>query len=410
MMKIPQERPLQIYENVTIVGDLYVHNIKVDKIATLLVKDTPVNVSDMFNSFWTKSTDQTITGETIFERGLTIDKLNIKYLNGFEASDFLYTTVKEIPNEFTNLYFQNFHVDEFLSESDNLSLFQVQSHGLIIQKEVYLPSLESNDIITLAFNGIDVDDIMNGIGVNTSRIADFPVVRANRVVVDKLDVNLLNDREILFEEGLHIDDEHQLLLLKTPEFHVRNLTVGRLNDINMNSFTRLNDLVQPEVSRVVIDGDLTVEDLRLIQVDKEPVTSFLDKLATHDVMITTEKSIKKLVVRNITLESLHGQNLNNFFASVLSKSQNQMISGHFSAHIVHSDNVAVDFINGQNTTELMWVNNPITINGDVTFTNLFVEGDVIASKMNGHEVNEVKMKILFTSFCLFHFYQMPIDE
>lgn len=404
MIKIPQERPLQIYENVTILGDLHIHNIKIDKTAMLLVKDVPVNVSDMFENFWTKSTDQTINGETTFERGLTIDKLNTKYLNGFEESDFLYTTAEEITNEFTNLYFENFYVEEFLSQSDDFNLFKVQPHGIIFYKEMYLQSLKTNDIISLTFNGIDVDDIMNGTRINISRIADFPIVRANRVVVDKLDVGLLNNRRILFEDGLHIDDDHQLSILKIPELHVQNLKVERLNEIDMNSFAQLKDLMQPDVDRVIIDGDLTVEDLRLTQVDREPIESFLEKLANlNDIMIMPEKSMKNLIVQNITLESLHGQNLNNFFASVLSKSRDQKIPGYFSAHIVISNNVTVDFINGRNTSELMWVNKPITINRDVTFTNLFVEGDVITSKMNERDVNEVKMEILFIRFfCQFY--------
>ncbi|XP_012229079.2 uncharacterized protein fs(1)M3 [Linepithema humile] len=410
MIKIPQERPLQIYENVTILGDLHVHNIKVGKTAMLFVKDVPVNVSDMFDSFWTKSTNQTITGETIFERGLTIDKLNTKYLNGFEESDFLYTTMEEIPNEFTNLHFENFHVDEFLSESDNLSLFEVQSHGFLIQKEVYLQSLKANDILTLAFNGIDVDGIMNGTQVNISRIADFPIVRANRVVVDKLGVGLLNNREICFEAGLHIDDDHQLSILKIPEFHVRDLKVERLNGMDMNSLVRLKDLMQSDVDKIVIDGDLIVKDLRLIQMDKEPIENFLEKLAkSNDIMIMSEKSIKKLIVRNITLESLHGQNLNHFFASVLSKSRNQRIPEHFSAHIVISDNVTVDFINGQNTSELIWVNKPITINGNVTFTDLFVEGDIITSKMNGHDVNELYGNLLYVPARNIHLLKVEKD-
>lgn len=396
MVKMLDERFLHIYENVTILGDLHLRNIKIENTAALFVEDVPVNVNDMFNNFWTKSSNQTISKKITLENGLTIDRLNAKYLNGFAESDFLYTTMEEIPSEFTNLRFENLHVDEFFPEDgSNDNLFQVESNQLIIRRQLHLQSLQAEDIITLAFNGIDVDDIMNGVRANISETAKLPAIKARRVFVDNLDIRLLNNREILFEDGLRINDDHQIATLKIPQFNVQKLEVERLNGTELNFLTQLKDLTNSDLSRIVIDGDLTVENLTVGQVDGQSIENFLEELGQSDIVITSEKSIENLIVENITLEFLHGRNFDELFASILSKSGEQTIPGHFSAHLITSDNVTVDFINKQNASQLMWVDEPLTITGNVTFSDLFVEGDVISSKLNGRDVREVKIKISF---------------
>lgn len=391
MIKIPKF--LQIYQDVTILGDLHVQNIKVENAAALFVEDVPVNISDMFNRYWTKSTDQSITEKITLEAGLTIDKLNTKYLNGFAESDFLYTTMKEIPSDFTNLRFKDFHVDQFLRENGpNDNFFEVESNSLTIREKVHVQTLRAKDIITLTFNGVSVDDIMNETRVNFSRTMEFPTVQAHRVFVDNFDIRFLNNHEVVFEDGLHIDDDHHLAFLKVPEFHVQNLEVKTLNGFEMN-LTRLRNLSSFDSNKIVIDGDLTVENLIVDQVDGESTENFLEELSHKDIMIMSEKRITDLIVQNITLESLYGRNFNDLVTSVLSKSKEQTITGHFSAQVCTSDNVTMDFINKQNVSQLMWVDEPLTIIGNVTFSDLFVEGDVITPKMNGRNVREVKIKI-----------------
>lgn len=393
MIKIP-DKWIQVYQDVTILGDLHVQNIKVENAATLFVEDTPVNVSDMFERYWTKSTDQTITKGITLEAGITIDKLNTKYLNGFAESDFLYTTMEEIPSDFTNLRFEDFHVDQFLRENGpNDSFFKVEPNVLTIREKLHVQTLRAKDIITLTFNGVSVNDIMNENRVNFSGTMELPTVQARRVLVDNLDVRLLNHREVLFENGLRIDDDHQLAFLKLPEFHVRNLEVERLNGIEMN-LTRLSDLMNSDLSKIVIDGDLTVGNLMVDQIGGESTESFLEELSRSDIVILSERSIEHLVVQNITLETLYGQNFDDFVANVLLKSKEQTITGPFFAHVVTSDNATMDSINKWNASQLMWIDEPLTITGNVTFSDLFVEGDVIVPKMNGRTVSEVKTKIL----------------
>ncbi|XP_018304275.1 uncharacterized protein [Mycetomoellerius zeteki] len=394
MIKMP-DKWLQIYQNVTILGDLHVQNIMVDKRAKLFLEDNLINVTDMFDRYWTKSTDQTITEKITLEAGFTIDKLDTKYLNGFAESDFLYTTMKEIPSDFTNLHFENFHVDQFFHENgphDNF--FEVEPNSLTIREKLHVQTLQAKDIITLTFNGINVNDIMNETRVNFSGTVKLPAAQARRVFVDNLDVRFLNHREVFFKDGLRTDDNHRLAFLKVPEFHVQNLEVERLNGIEMNQ-TRLRDMMNSESIKIVIDGDLTVENLMVDQVDGQSTESFLKELSQSDIVITSERSIKDLVVQNITIESLRGRNFNDWTASVLSKSKEQTITGHFTADVVTSDNITVDFINKRNASQLMWVDEPLTITGNVTFTDLFVEGDVITPKMNGCNVSELYDSLLY---------------
>lgn len=388
------ERFLHIYENVTILGDLHLRKMEIGNTTTLFLEDIPVNVNNMFNNSWTKSSDQTITEKITLKNGLTIDRLNTKYLNGFTENDFLYTTMEEIPSEFINLRFKNLYVDEFFAEDgSNDSLFHVLPDQLIIQKQLHLQSLQAEDIITLDFNGIDIDDIMNGIEANFSGTTKLPVIRARRVFVDNLDVCLFNDREIIFEDGLRINDDHQITTLKIPQFNVQKLEAERLNGIELNLLMQLEN---SDLSKIVIDGDLIVKNLTVNQIDGQSIESFLEELGQNDILITSEKSIESLIVENITLESFHGRNFDELFASILSKSRKQTIPGYFSADVITSNNITIDFINKQNTLQLMWVDEPLTITGNVTFSDLFVEGDVITSKLNGRNVREVTNKNLIS--------------
>jgi len=402
MIKIP-DKWFQSYQDVTILGDLHVQNIKVENAAKLFMEDVQVNVNDIFNQYWTKSTDQTITKKITLEAGITIDKLNAKYLNGFAESDFLYTTMKEIPSDFTNLRFENFHVDQFFNENGpNDNFFEVESNSLTIREKLHVQTLRTKDIITLVFNGVSVDDIMNETRVNFSGTVELPTIRARRVFVDNLDVRFLNHRKVFLKEELYINDAHQLAILKVPEFHVQNLEVEILNGIEMNMM-RLRNLTSSDLNKIIIDGDLTVENLTVDQVGGQSTESFLEKLSQSDIVISSEKSIEHLIVQNITLKSLCGQNFDDWIASVLTKSKEQTITGYFSAQVVTSDNVTLDFINKQNASQLMWVDEPLTITGNVTFSDLFVEGDVITPKMNGRNVREVRAKIfILISWCNLH--------
>ncbi|XP_020279426.1 uncharacterized protein LOC109852574 [Pseudomyrmex gracilis] len=389
-------RPLQIYKNVTLMGDLHLRNIRIGDAAALYVKGLPINVTDMFDNFWTKSGDQTITEEITFEEGVAIDKLDTKYLNGFEESDFLYTTAKEIPIEFTNLHFENLYVDEFFRESEpNVSFFQVETDLITIREKMYVEQLTATDIITVTFNGIDVDDIMNGNSATYAEITEIPAIRARQVFVDNLDVHLLNDREVLFENGLCVKDLLFVDILKTSEFHVQSLEVEQLNRIKMDLLTKVKDRLGIDMNDIVIEGDLTVKNLTVAQVNGQSSESFLHELTQHDIVTISEKNIDSLIVHNITLESLQGQKFDDLIASVLSKSTNQMIPGRFSARVVTSNNVAMNFINKKNASELMWVDTSFVLAGNVTFSDLIVEGDVITSKMNGRQVDELYESLLF---------------
>lgn len=405
---IPKQRPLQIYKNVTILGDLHLQNIKVSPFATLFVSDHKMNTSNMFNSLWTKSSNQIIAEDVTFEDGLSIDNLNTKYLNGFVESDFLYTTIEEIPSEFINLHFENFHVkDSFLRDDYNTTFFNVDlNETLTINEKLHLRSLQTEDVITLSFNGINVNSIMNDSVTKFTEPKELPAIQARRVLVDNFNLRLLNDRMIYFEEGLRVDDDHELDILKIPEFHVQNLTVERLNSIEMSLLTRLKNVTNSDLSRIVIVGDLTVENLTVDQIGEESAGSFLKKLSQNNITIST-KEIENLIARNVTLTSLYGQNFNDFANSVLTKSTTQVVPGHFSARNITSDNITTNFLNRQNISQLMWVNGPLTFTGNVTFTDLIVEGDVITPSLNGQQVSKVRIKnfilyfiLICTKYCL----------
>ena len=137
-----ESKPNQIYSNVTIDGNLKIGTLELDKYTRIFLNNEEINLKNIFDIFWTKSTDQIIENDVIFENSLIIDRLNAKYLNGFSEEEFLYTTAKIIPESFSRLHFENVHVDDmFFIDGKNDSLFEIAPESIIIRERLHLKYL-----------------------------------------------------------------------------------------------------------------------------------------------------------------------------------------------------------------------------------------------------------------------------
>ncbi|XP_076635349.1 uncharacterized protein LOC143348692 [Colletes latitarsis] len=391
---LPETRTV-VYSNVTVLGDLNVKVLDLDRDSKILLNGEAVHLHDIVENFWTKSTDQVFENDITFENNLIIDRLQTKYLNGFSEEEFLYTTATVIPENFINLHFENVLVDDaFFTEGKNDSLFDVSPESLTIHERLHLKHLRGNELHVDVFNGLLVSDVLNGSQLpDFSKDMSFSTVRAKQVNVDRFDFLSVNGVDsVVFLENAGDTWNAQEKLKNIPKFRVENLVVERINDIEMKKLASLRNM--RELKNLVINGDLTVKgDLRIERIDDKSTEIYLKNMAKEDIVIDTEETIEELIVQDATMRSLQGHDVNSFFEGVLSKSEEQIVSGRFSFYKVTSSNVVTKFIDGEDTSELKWIDEPLFLTGNVTFDDLLVD-NVLTKTLNGHAVEELYENLL----------------
>ncbi|KOC68187.1 hypothetical protein WH47_03345, partial [Habropoda laboriosa] len=390
--KVP-ERQSQIYSNVTIRGNLRIGTLDLDKYTRIFLNNEEIHLKNILDNYWTKSTDQVIKDDIVFEKNLIVDRLNSKYLNGFTEEEFLYTTVTNIPENFRNLHFENVHVDDMLFVAgENDSLFDIAPESVTIREKLHVKNLHANQLFANLFNGLSTDDISNGkqshsFPENTS----FPRIEAKHVNVDKLNFLFFNDEDEanLLKNARNVGKVLKRKFTKTGEFHGGNLTVERINDIEIGKLAWLKNRKMSDLKNLVINGSLTVNgNLQVDQIDNQPAMIYLQNMPEEYIVFDKNITMDELIVENVTLKSLNGHDVNDLFEHFLSKSKEQVVPGNFSFHKITADNVQTNFINDRNTSKLIWIDEPLFLTGDVTFEDLFVEGDVVTETLNGRDVNE----------------------
>ncbi|XP_043256885.1 uncharacterized protein LOC122399894 [Colletes gigas] len=391
---LPETRTV-VYSNVTVLGDLNVKVLNLDRNSKILLNGDEIHLHDIVENFWTKSTDQIFDNDVTFESNLIIDRLQTRYLNGFSEDEFLYTTGTVIPENFVNLHFENVLIDNaFFTEGKNDSLFDVSPGSLTIHERLHLKHLRGNELHVDVYNGLLVSDILNGSQLpDFSKDMSFSMVRAKQVDVDRFDFLSENGVDsVTFLENAGGAWKEQENLKNITVFRVENLEVERINDIEMKKLASLRDM--RDLKNLVINGDLTVKgDLRIERIDDRPTEIYLKNMAKGDIVIDTEETIEELIVQDARIRSLQGHDVDSFFEGVLSKSREQIISGKFSFYKVTSNNVLTKFIDDEDTSKLKWIDEPLFLTGNVTFDDLLVD-DVLTNTLNGHAVEELYESLL----------------
>ncbi|XP_076280571.1 uncharacterized protein LOC143209145 isoform X2 [Lasioglossum baleicum] len=384
--KLPENRQ-QIYYNITMQGDLRIKALDMDKHTQLLLDNEEVQLDDV-DSFWTKSTDQIITNDVIFENKVTIDRLLADRLNGFAEDEFLYTTATAIPESFGHIRFENVEFDDPFSVND--ILFNDEPEMLTIRNEVRVEQLRGNNLLVERFNGLGVFDILNNLQpVNFSKRMNFSTIRARQVNVDHLHFQSINGQNSaeFFANKENDPNNRVTSFLKTPVFRAKNLTVERINDIDMKKLESLRNTTDSK--DLVVEGDLTVTgNLRIDLIDDQSVELYLRNLAKEDIVWDLEETIDELIVQNATLETMNGHNVHNFFEGVLSRSKEQIVPGQFSFNQMSAGNVVTRFINDRDSMKLRWIDEPLFLTGNITFDELHVH-DVTTRTLNDQDVREL---------------------
>lgn len=392
--ELTKAQPHQIYSNVTVHGNVNIGTLDMDKYGEIFVNNEKLNLNNILETFWTKSTDQTFENSVTFENNLIIDHLQTKRLNGFLENEFFYTNATTIPESFKSLHFENVHIDDtFFTKEENNSFFDIAPESLTIQDKLHLKHLHTNQLFTRVYNDLPVTDIVNGKSSVFPESMHFSTVRAKRInILQGLEFLFLNDTDAVTLLGgtRSYEGNQKEKFMKTPEFHVENLNVERINDVDMTKLLSLKNMKISDLRNLIIDGDLTVKgDLKIERIYDESAATYLRNMVTKDIVFYRNITIDELIVQNATLEFLNGNNFKNLFDNILLKSKKQVVPGKFSFYKINTKNIDSKFINDKDTSELKWIDDPLFLVGNFAFENLFVEGDVVTKILNGRDVNEV---------------------
>ncbi|KAK2576706.1 hypothetical protein KPH14_005365 [Odynerus spinipes] len=392
--KISTIPPSQIYDDVQITGDITVKTFNFQMNAKLTMDNLEVQPDAIFDNMWTKSSNQTIRNDISLDSGATIDRLDTKYLNGFAKEEFLYTTAEKIPEIFTNLHFENLHVnDAFHREGKNLNNFDVHQDRIKIYGDLRVQRAQLNNLIADNYNDIPVGLILNNTGgIKVSKNVDLPTISTQRAIVQDLNFHFLNDRAVspYLNMPIKINDSFELGSIVTPEFHAEEILVNNFNGTDISYLIELkNATIEDIVNEIIIDDDLVLsENLTAKIIDHYSVELFLEKIATEDISFSTGMK-DKLTVQNITMDFLYGFKVDTLPSSVFSKTSSQKIPGRFSFQKIRAKNMEAKYVNDKDTSKLTWIDESLVFSGNLTFIDLFVDNDVSTGSLNGYNVGEI---------------------
>ncbi|XP_076658861.1 uncharacterized protein LOC143362514 [Halictus rubicundus] len=395
---LPEDQQ-QMYSNITVQGDLRIKALDMDKFTNLLLDNEEVELNDISDRFWTRSTDQVIRNDVIFENKLTIDRLLADRLNGFTEDQFLYTTATAIPESFGHIRFETVEFDDPISvKNGKNALFNDDPDSLTIRDELHVGQLRGSKLLVNRFNGLAVPDLLNDLQpVNFSTSMNFSAIRARQVNVDRLHFRFINDQDST-EFFAHKEDDRNNRatdFLNDPEFRAENLFVERINGVDMKKLESLRNTT--DCKDLVVEGDLTVTgNLRIDLIDDQSPELYLRNLAKEDIVFDLVEPIDELIIQNATLKSINGHNVNNLFEGVLSRSREQIVPGQFNFNKISAGNVVTRFINKRDSSKLRWIDEPLFLTGNITFDELLVH-DVTTRTLNDQDVRELYEDLLNVS-------------
>jgi hypothetical protein len=396
---LPTTRPTQIYKNIVINGNLFLKNLEIETQTSLMFNDNiskVYNIHNILDNSWSRSKNQTIKNPIILEKGAIIDKLSCKYLNGLSEHDFLYVDSNEL-NDLENITFTNFHFNKIINESSGIvQNFVNESPDFItFHKTVRISHLTVNNMFTENYNGIPVDFIMQpNDTLKFYGITEFDVVRVrDHLVVEDLQMKRFNSRNAnIFEKALRLDQNFEIDVLKTNELHVKNLQIDKLDGHNFEEAL----LAQENINRrskisLTIDGDLDIEEILEVEnINGKNVRDYIDMMKNVDpVDLMDTKNIKNLhVLKDLNVNTLNGHKVHDIFAGALSKTKKQTLS-ELTVSDVYVKYLTANFINEQNVSNLQYINKPSVFYGDVEFSELSVQGNILTKTLQGKDVLQV---------------------
>ncbi|KAL7302133.1 hypothetical protein TKK_0005357 [Trichogramma kaykai] len=384
---MPFARPLQVYDEVHINGDVYVNNFFMKEQSSLIVDGSDVNVQEILENSWTKSTDQTIVNSVVFEEGASIDELSCRFLNGFAEEDFVYTTDTEFDG-LENVTFSHFRFNRVFDENNReISDFIDESPMLLtFKKPIRLKHLQVDSMITDFYNGVDIDQLMSMKNISSLKFPDFTEFEELHVDgslnVEGLWMETLNSQDAsIIKKALTINNKIYEDKLEVPEFSAENLTVENLCGSNLNELLEIMN--NPYEVAFTVKGDVEIDNnLQARLINGMNASDYLTQLKSMDPSdLIGPKSLRHLrSVENLNVSTLNGYDVNQVFHTMLDKIEDENYTGDLKVKNVKVVNLKCNKMNGMNLSNLMYVNEPAVFNGNVTFNDLVLKGNLKTKK------------------------------
>ncbi|XP_015607427.1 uncharacterized protein LOC107273586 [Cephus cinctus] len=395
-------RPTFIYDDVTILGDLIIKNLDVKSKNSIILRGKEINIEKLFNTSWTKSSNQVITNSITLKKGVTIDNLQTKYLNGLTEDDFLYTTMKEIPEDFGKLHFHSFETGGSLfSDKSKPSYYLFAGESLIVNAKLHIENLTVRHLYTKFFNKFPVDSLGKNIVTEFPHDVVFETVLVNDFVrADQMSISSLNDVHMteFFKKAIYVDGNYNMETVNVQQFNVFNFNVENINGKLLNDIFAIFTQSHLALQNLSIDGNLEVEgNLKVNYINDNETEDYLSMIVSTDHVIADGPYI----IENLTVHGdmyinfLHGEKLENLLLNKFSKTQEQTIPGSFSFYNVKSNNLTVNFINDCDMSKLLFIDQPLIFNRNVTFNDLFIKQDVFTTVLNNNNITTLYDNLLF---------------
>lgn len=399
---LPFTLATQVYDEILINGDVYVNNLEIEEEANLTIGNDVLsshNIHDILENSWSKSSDQTIKKSISFLKGASIDELSCQYLNGLGKDDFLYVDDVALA-DLENVTFMNFHFDTVVNESIGIveNFYEESSDMITFHRAVRFSHLTVDNIIADSYNGIPISKLMESNGyLEFTGITEFEAVRVDgNMTVDDLRVNRINQKySFPIHQALMTGQDLYVGTLRANDVNARNLKVENLNghDLEKALLAQIEFANRTNNVSLTIDGELEIEDrLEVDLINEQEPLDYINVFKDVNLvdLIETKDMENLRIMENLNVTTLNGENINELFDLALSKSSSQIIPGEFEVIDATVKYLNTEKINNKNMSELMYTDEPCIIHGNVSFSELRVDGDIVTQTLKGKLISEIQ--------------------
>ncbi|XP_043278838.1 uncharacterized protein [Venturia canescens] len=446
--KFTLDPPVQVYDSVTVLGNVRVKNIEFQSGA----KSSLSPLSKLNKQYWTKSTKQRIKNRVIFDKGLRVDELKVDFLNDLDPNkDIMMTNTSEIFALSNSLEFKNLTVKHFVRVpfgNDNSSsaispqrLYEDSPDSLIINEEIRIERLSVATLFIENFNGVPVNDIMTGsngipkpyVYRDLDSVQKFETLTVKeRLEVEDLHLMFVHDsdgpnKDQEATEGKRVDnrfprrnENYTIHSLKSDKLNLGDLAIDNIAGMSIRDFMShrnscffgrsdySSSLDLGNCSYLTIEGDALIEgDLEVSTINGKKLETYFDDLVTGDFLFDSNNTIvlKNLTVhKNMTLNVIQGVHFDTLYENILSKSRAQNLgSSKISFSQIFVDDLITEKINDRYTNDLIYIDSSeMKFDGDVVFSNLSISSldpesmpNIRTKYLNGYSTlnNELSEKL-----------------
>ncbi|XP_058792868.1 LOW QUALITY PROTEIN: uncharacterized protein LOC131665180 [Phymastichus coffea] len=411
---IPLMQPIQDYERVHIDGDVFLRSLQLGERGALHLggERLRTGVRGLAAGCWTRSGDQLIEAPVSLRRGATVDRLNCRYLNGLGERDFLYTDAARLA-DLENVTFASFrfgggvgrasagHPERVVEEAADLLTFRraVRLRRLTVRHSLF----------TERFNGIPVRAV-------TDARPDRPPRLPGELRLETLRVGAGGMRagELRVARGERAARRRRgaggRAARRRPR-HVRPAAARRRAAglaVQRGQAERAPPGARPAPPGAAgrrgcaparLAGGRGRARARGRAAGRAHQRRARGRLRrAHGPRRSGElagRAGPRPPARHgdARVGSLNGRALEDLLATALSRAERQTLAGTVSFGDARLEYLTASAINGVDLSQLVYVDRPAVLRGDVTFSRLFVDGHVGSRTLNGQDVSQLASKL-----------------